>query len=517
MPCSCSPSWLICLSVTSTIFALTLMGVALFVPPYIDQMLSDGIYDMVIITNQSKIDNTDGYQAFIDNNNENSVLPYYKVYIFNITNVHDIMNNSKPIYKEIGPYIFREHKQRLNLTFSTDLEGRATAKFKTYQYYIFDEQESFPLTLNDSIVTVNLGFQLVNALSSFATNFLTCSNMNNDTQWLVSTKTAYEMLFGSTIQIYNFSIPGIINSTNVTIPVSGYVTNMSMQDALNNEFDEVYTGADPDQYLTRSFYKFTGMDYVRVQSPTGDIPMWGTDEANRIRGTDGTQFHMGVKKGQQLEVYVSELYREVPISYNTTINFKDIELYRFMLSNSLLQNVTENNDTAAYYANCPMGLLNISRAFFGIPLFVSKPHFLDGDPELAKNAGLVPVWSDHQTTVDVEPMTGFAMKAHKRMQLNMRMSKIEETCFFVFPYTVFNTVGGLGYWPILWFEESGEIPDNKAHDFVSKVYGAQKLSYYLKYISYSFSIIFVLVAIALMFRGVSKRGQVEDYRVLNHT
>jgi len=370
-------------------------------------------------------------------------------------------------------------------------------------------------------MTVNLGFQLANAfnplLSPLLINFLTCPTMNNDTQWLVNTKTAYEMLFGSTIQFLNFSIPGILNSTNITLKVPGYVSNMSIQDALNNSFDEVYTGADPDQYLTRSFYKFTGMDYVQVDSLSGSIPMWGTDEANRIRGTDGTQFHMGVKKEQQLEVYVSELYREVPISYNTTINFKDIELYRYMLSNSLLQNITQNNDTAAFYANCPMGLLNISRAFFGIPLFVSKPHFLDGDPELAQNAGLVPIWSDHQTTVDVEPITGFAMKAHKRMQLNMRMSKIEESCYIFFNYTVFNTVGGLGYWPLLWFEESGEIPDDKAHDFVSKVYGAQKLSYYLKYISYSFSIIFVLVSVAMMYRGVSKKGKVDDYRVLNNT
>ena len=49
----------------------------------------------------------------------------------------------------------------------------------------------------------------------------------------------------------------------------------------------------------------------------------------------------------------------------------------------------------------PFGCLSVV-----VPVYGSKPHFLDGDPSLTKNViGMHPVRSKHDTVVDVEPVS----------------------------------------------------------------------------------------------------------------
>ncbi len=61
-----------------------------------------------------------------------------------------------------------------------------------------------------------------------------------------------------------------------------------------------------------------------------------------------------------------------------------------------------------FYPNGPSGVLNISCVVqANVPLFVSKPHFLDADPDYLKNiSGLHPDRAEHDSYVGVEPITG---------------------------------------------------------------------------------------------------------------
>lgn len=67
------------------------------------------------------------------------------------------------------------------------------------------------------------------------------------------------------------------------------------------------------------------------------------------------------------------------------------------------------------------GITNVSHTG-GFPLFLSKPHFLETAPWVAKSvSGLHPSYNKHETFMDVEPMTGVTMRAAKRIQLNMNV------------------------------------------------------------------------------------------------
>jgi len=281
------------------------------------------------------------------------------------------------------------------------------------------------------------------------------------------------------------------------------MTNIT--DAISKPVDTIYTGADPDQYVTRSYTTYQGNQYAISNAPDGGM-IWGTVDANRIRGTDGTQFAPGVNRAY-LSAYVSELQREVPLQYMFDYTFKDITLRRHVLPTIFMQNASTYPNNAVYYAFGPSGSLNLTRGYYGAEIFITKPHFLDADPILLNGVnGLSPPDSDkHDTTIDVEPNSGFVMRAFKRMQINVRMYPFPTWCLF--PFIEFPNITS-GYWPVAWFEESGEIPDDKSHDFVSQVYGAQKLAYYFKWLGFVFGEVLVFMGV-IFFLLASHRKEKE--------
>jgi lysosome membrane protein 2 len=197
--------------------------------------------------------------------------------------------------------------------------------------------------------------------------------------------------------------------------------------------------------------------YVNWRGMTQVTGVWLTNET--ITGTDATQFHPGVKSSETLKAFVSDLLRVVDLEYQKDRKFEGIDLLRFVLSEDTLA-------TNPNYFQSVVGLANMTSAV-GAPLFLSKPHFLDADPAQTSSlvTGMAGVVADHDTFVDIEPLTGAVMSARKRLQLNFQVSH----------YDYKNTDIPSNYMPILWVEEAGDIPADLANDFKETVYGAQRL------------------------------------------
>ncbi len=161
-------------------------------------------------------------------------------------------------------------------------------------------------------------------------------------------------------------------------------------------------------------------------NPEGGQPTWNTVDANTVRGTYGTQFRQNVQKGDSLFAFEDQLFRAVELVNvdDQVVTHQGIDTLRFTLKKSLLLNSTENPANAAYNMNGPSGLLNISACAQNAPVFVSKPHFLDGSAGLMSNiSGLTPASAaEHDTVLDVEPITGSTFFAHERLQVNTHLS-----------------------------------------------------------------------------------------------
>jgi hypothetical protein len=91
--------------------------------------------------------------------------------------------------------------------------------------------------------------------------------------------------------------------------------------------------------------------------------------------------------------------------------------FRYELQRKDLLNQSEWAPAWQWSNNAPSGMENMT--FFGVPSFVSKPHFLDGDSSLVANVvGLDPQAAIHQTQLDIEPNTGLTARWDMRMRMH---------------------------------------------------------------------------------------------------
>ncbi|MCH8907703.1 MAG: CD36 family protein [Candidatus Heimdallarchaeota archaeon] len=212
----------------------------------------------------------------------------------------------------------------------------------------------------------------------------------------------------------------------------------------------------------------TGLDnidevgqYVKWRGNT-TITVWNEDEV--VRGTDASQFAPGVSSDDVLTAWVAELLRVVTFEYQEDAEIYDIDLLRFALADSVLASSTENPANAKYNQDLT-GMANMEAAF-GIPLFVSKPHFLDTESSVSAGiTGLSPDAKLHDTFIDVEPTTGATMNAAKRLQISL----------FVETGDFFNTDVASSFIPLVWVEEGGSITEEAARDFIEAVIDNQNL------------------------------------------
>lgn len=76
--------------------------------------------------------------------------------------------------------------------------------------------------------------------------------------------------------------------------------------------------------------------------------------------------------------------------------------------------------------------------------------------------GIKPDQDLHDTFLDIEPMTGVALAAHKRIQVNLKMDRYRH-------FTAMEQLPSIDLFPILWADEGAELDEEGANDFKDMV------------------------------------------------
>ncbi|MCY3415128.1 MAG: hypothetical protein INQ03_25980 [Candidatus Heimdallarchaeota archaeon] len=200
--------------------------------------------------------------------------------------------------------------------------------------------------------------------------------------------------------------------------------------------------------------------YIKYQEST-TVDVWASSE--HVRGTGGTQFAPDVDEADTLVAWVGDLLRAVDFVYQSDVVVEGIDLLKFVLAAKTLGSSAEYAENAKYYQGVK-GLGNMTAAI-GAPLFLSKPHFLDGAGYLSDLAGVNPVRADHDTYLSVEPTSGAVFDARKRLQINLDVT----------PSNFFTTTVYDAFVPVIWIEEGATIPKDSAESFKDVVYSAQNI------------------------------------------
>ena len=185
---------------------------------------------------------------------------------------------------------------------------------------------------------------------------------------------------------------------------------------------------DPDEYVQgEQFPACAHFNHDWTDQEAYDMGyrlIFANDYANRIGGNDG-ELYGAPTNSEKIQMYIGDIYRTLFLHKTDTVkDWYDVTLHRYQLQMKDLQNATMNPEGAWYYNFAPSGMENLT-AVGGLPLFVSKPHFLDADPILSGSVvGLTPTREAHDTFLDIEPNTGMLARAHKRLQVVYRMDNM---------------------------------------------------------------------------------------------
>ncbi|XP_067231943.1 lysosome membrane protein 2c [Chanodichthys erythropterus] len=380
---------------------LLIAGIAMVVSQVFLKLLNNRIKEQVVLEN-----GTEAFSVW-----QNPPPPVYmQFYFFNLTNPEEVLNGDKPSVIEIGPYTYREYRPKEDVKFMDNGTRVQAVNPKTY---VFEPNMSRG-SEDDLVRTVNI--PAVTVMEKYKDTFLV-SRIISDLMKSLSV--------------------GVFKTFSVGDLLWGY------EDPLLKEF-KVFEPALDDHFGL--FYKkngtndgdyvfFTGkknyQDFARINEWNGQSSLnwWSSDECNMINGTDGASFHPIITKTEKLYIFSSDLCRSIYALYESDVSVQGVPGFRFVPPSEVFANLTINPDNAGFCVpagNClGSGLLNASVCKEGAPIIMSSPHFYQADDKFVQDVfGMNPKKEEHETVIDINPLTGLLLRGAKRVQVNVYLHQI---------------------------------------------------------------------------------------------
>ncbi|KAH9251942.1 hypothetical protein BASA81_010146 [Batrachochytrium salamandrivorans] len=363
---------------------LLLLALGAMIPPRLHAAVHSAVFEQIRIDSPS----SPNLEAFVNGSVLDDEL-LLRFYLF------DVIKETKLQHfqvKERGPYVYAVKLKRFNLSF-VDLESpRRELYYKTWQQVRpvvggeWGGREDSEL-----ITTVSMPYQFLRAMTGVQ-------------RPLLVRKSVHEHLFG-----YEQSL-----ASQIPIKFPGFVQNFSsMKEAGdNNRIDGQRVDVSQDMF---TYQNFQGQSILK-RCPICLEPLWRTLQANRVQGGDGRFWGKHTNS-----VFLPQLNRHVNVQRSPITQKVDgIEVKHFTLDSDSLFDLTAEHNSRAI-----RGVFNLTKAYLNVPLFASKPKFLDGNESLFTGVdGLIrPNREEHDTVFKVHEDTRLSVEVALRLQYNIHLAK----------------------------------------------------------------------------------------------
>ncbi|KAM7538610.1 hypothetical protein Aperf_G00000047261 [Anoplocephala perfoliata] len=377
---------------------------------------------------------------------------FFSIYLFNITNQGEIEMGAKPRIQQIGPYVFREKRIKTNITWPKGDQSQVSF----YQRLVFTLDRNLSVSDPDKDTMIGVSVPLV----SMAANM----EAGNGPSWI-----EYSLM-------ELFANPKLFVKTSVTKYLWGYVDPITLAcntfDSTKCPTTEVGLMLGKNDTDAGPFVIDTGVNDV---TKVGDIlsfegkntvDAWSSEEANKIKGTDGSQVAPGLTMDSRRFVFANDICRSFEMKVDGPGKLTNSDKIKVLSLGGTSD--TEESASADNMGYCvpntpgpkcpPSGLMDLSscrrQGDLQPPIYTSQPYFFGADPALRDGVeGLyVPTKDNASTKVFVEPKLGMVLEAYKRMQISVyvRSSSLMRPYFKNWTKPVFL--------PVVWFEEKA-VPE----------------------------------------------------------
>uniref|UniRef100_UPI0037E9968B lysosome membrane protein 2c n=1 Tax=Semicossyphus pulcher TaxID=241346 RepID=UPI0037E9968B len=438
-----------------------ILGISLVLSNVFPHFLQSVVEKEIVLKN-----GTEAYKAW-----ESPPAPIYmQFYFFNVTNPMEVLDGDRPAVVEVGPYTYREYRPMEQVNFHNNGTKVAAVNTKTY---IFQRNMSrgpeseLIRTVNIPAVTVMNKFKDDAILSNLISSYMRSSGSG-----LFTTRPVGQLLWG-----YE---DGLLKALKAFQPNLDDIFGLFYKSNATNDGEYVFFTGEEN-------YK----DFARVDTWNGErnLRWWTSEECNMINGTNGASFHSVITKDEMLYMFSSDLCRSLYALYEEDVTVKGIPGYRFSPPSMVFANHTVNANNAGFCVpagNClGSGVLNVSVCKQGAPIIMSSPHFYQGDEKFVNDVfGMMPNKDLHQTSIDINPLTGIIMQAAKRLQINVYVEKLP----------TFSQTGNVRtvVFPVLYLNESVVIDDASAAKLKQVVTGQNVVD----------NIPFMLIGVGIILGGI---------------
>ncbi|CAH8648829.1 unnamed protein product [Schistosoma margrebowiei] len=387
-----------------------------------------------------------------DNWKSPSVPVYFSIYLYNLTNPQEVLSGGRPRFTEVGPYVYREDRQRNNVEFSGESPPK-TVKYQHRIFYHFQPDLSVGPDDQGIVTSLDLVTVAINNLPGYYKVIFFLYTFN-----AFVSKTPREIIWGYQDPLMSVCLSSKVCDTDR----AGLMATNNGTKVSNFVID---TGA----------YNISNVGKVLEYNGVTSLNYWRTDYANMINGTDGSVIRPGLQMSSRISFFVPDFCRSFhsdAVDWATATHDSSVHLLRFASHPEQSQNATVNPLNAAFCPkkkagpDCPpTGMIPLSPCSnpkISVPIFACQPHFLGADPSIraAMDGIRKPDEKLDSTVLLIEPNTGFVLEAFKRVQINAYIENdggLNE---------VYQDMAGPYFFPLAWFTEFA-VADKKALSKIS--------------------------------------------------
>ncbi|XP_038213420.1 sensory neuron membrane protein 2-like [Zerene cesonia] len=428
---------------------------------------------------------------------------HFKVYLFNVTNVDDIMAGRKPVLNEVGPFVYKEYRERTILGYGDN----DTIEYTMKKTFVYDKEASGGLSDDQEVTIINYSYMnailtahdlmpgIIGLLNSAMGAFF-----SSEVVPFVQVK-AKDLFFDG---IYlncalNHSalalICGKIKADTPPVMRPSEDKNgfyFSMFNHLNNTDLGPYS-------MVRGTENIGDLGRIVAYKNQSNMPQWKDPYCGMINGSDGSIFPPvdGDNIPQKLYTFEAEVCRSFSATYvgrrevyNMSALYYEIDKMAFAAKSANPGNkcFCQKNWSSKHDGCLMMGLMNLMPCK-GAPAILSLPHFYLASEELLDyfDGGIKPDHDKHTSFVYMDPKTGVVLEASQRIQFNIELRNIADV-------PQLQTVP-TGLFPLLWIEEGASVPEDLRDEL-------QRVHTILDYVEVARWLILVGCALACVFAAV---------------
>jgi len=346
--------------------------------------------------------------------------PLLKVYFFNMTNSKEFLElNEKPVFNEVGPYVYNEKWIRDD----QQLLAGGVIEFVPKKLYRFVPRKSEGHRQTDRITTVNVPFLTLlhqikygpSVLRQSVNSLLDVLNQDG-----IQSQFVRPLLWGAPNDLVKLGRDVMPDKPN-RYPYEEFGLLIGTNDTDSGKMQ--WNSGLEDQSQTNRIISWKG------QSQLGTWQI-GT-QCDTVKGSsDGLLSQPGITKKDRIFLFNKDLCRTFALDFEKEVEYKaGIRGYRFALNNDLAYGSPDEQAENRCYcvdgscSGVKRGVFNATKCYFGAPIMLSNPHFLDADESLRKElVGMDPRPNVHESYLDIEPVTGLLLRSNFKIQMNVAMN-----------------------------------------------------------------------------------------------